>query len=321
MQLFENGDTNRHDGCFVWGSSSRRYNGFERLGSRTKIAALSAVFVGMIEALREESRILAIDDADYISSGRTLKRFQGGKVRSVAPRGSFQAEQTVALKPDLVISYYIDQKGKDEISAVKKAGIPVIFIQNYLETHPLGRAEWVIALGALCGKYSEALALFREIEEHYLSTMNRTEKLPKPTVVINAPFMGVWDVPAGDSYMARLIQDAGGSYVFANEKGTGRIPLDVEKVTRLAKNADVWLNPGACRDKACLMQMDARLVKMKAYSDNSIYNCTRLLKPNGANPWWDYATLRPDLVLLDIFTLLHPEAEFSHEPVFFEAVN
>jgi iron complex transport system substrate-binding protein len=321
IKLINPADTFNEIGNFCLGDKNPNTEGFTYISHPKRIVALSAVFVGMIEALRSQNNIVAVDNLEFISSPKTANRIKAGFITAVATN-SLDPEKLVATKPGVVLGYFIDQKGKESFNQVIKKGIPVLFLQNFLESHPLGRAEWLLVIGALTGNLRTAQDLFAEIEEHYLSTQARVEAIKEqPTVLINAPFSGTWDIPAGNSYMAHLVNDAGGVYAFSQTKGTGRIPMGIEQVYNKAGNADYWINPGVCREEACLLMMDQRINKFKAINQKQVYNCTKLLTENGANPWWDYGVMRPDLVLLDLFTLLHPEIYTEHELVFFEKVK
>jgi iron complex transport system substrate-binding protein len=322
LRLMDPADSTKTLGNFCWGKSDKKQHGFTRLGSRKQLVALSAVFVGMAEALHRENLLVAVDNTAYITSPRTVKRISQNQVRSVAPTGDLNKEEVAKMHPDAVIGYFIDQKGKEELQQLEREGIPVLFFQNFLEKHPLGRAEWLLVFGALTGNWNQATAQFNEIEEHYLATEIRAKQPKiKPTVMCNAPFTGIWDVPSGDSYMAKLIEDAGGRYVYSDHRGAGRIPLGIEKVFTRAGKADYWLNPGPCRDSACLLLMDKRLAGFDAYKNKNVYNSTKMQNSQGANAWWEYGVLRPDLALLDVFTILHPEIANEHELVFFEKIH
>jgi iron complex transport system substrate-binding protein len=121
--------------------------------------------------------------------------------------------------------------------------------------------------------------------------------------------------------MARLIADAGGNYLFAQSAGTGRIPLNLEKVVANGNKAEVWLNPGACTDLECLLQMDKRLSGIDAFQNKKVYNCTKTLNAKGGNAYWEYGVMRPDLVLADLCRILHPGFLPEHEFVFYEPLK
>lgn len=309
-------------GAYSWGKGKVHAAGFTRLGHRRRIAAMSSVFTGMLEQLRCENTIVAVDNGAYIWSPRLSKRIAAGKVQSLAATGQLEKEKLSQLKPDLVISYFIDAASRADYDMLQEQGIPVLMFQNFLENHPLGRAEWILVFGALMGKDQEARAFFAEITEHYESTRLRLEAAEKrPDVLVNAPYSGTWDVPSGNSYMATLIADAGGNYIFNQHKGAGRVPLSTEQVFESAVHADVWINPGNCRNRECLRAMDPRVQQFSAYQTPRIYNCTKLLKPSGANGWWEYGVIRPDMVLMDLGSIFHPELPWEQATVFFEEIG
>lgn len=316
-------DTNATLGLFCWGKGNNEYKGITRIRKRNRWVVSSAVFAGMLEALHAEQLITAVDNTDYISSPRCHKRIESGNISSVAPLGDVNRELVAKLNADLIIGYFIDQKGRENLEQTGRNQVPVLFFQNFLEIHPLGRAEWIKAFGYLCGKPELAAAQFAEIEEHYLSSVDEVESKVKhkPSVMVNAPFSGTWDIPAGGSYMGRLIEDAGGLYIWSDFAGTGRVPLDIEKVFQKAARAEIWLNPGACRNYNCLMQLDKRLVDFAPIAQKKVFNCTRTLNSRGANAYWEYGVLRPDIVLKDLIAIFHPELQDGHQPVFFEPLT
>ncbi|MBL7812890.1 MAG: ABC transporter substrate-binding protein [Bacteroidetes bacterium] len=314
-------DTLRFLNRFYYGKSSQ-IEGFLKLKRPGRIVALSAVFTGMLEGLDMQNTLLAVDNTDYITSPRTVQRIGRNEIVSVAAGGGLQREKLLQLKPDLVVGYYIDPKGHEELQQLEKAGAPVLYCQNFLENDPLARAEWIKVFGWLGKQSQRAEALFNEVDEHYQSLRgwDSTDNY-HPGVIINAPYHGVWDAPAGGSYMARLIADAGGNYLFAHTAGTGRIPLNLEKIVANGNKAEVWLNPGACADLECLLLMDKRLSAIEAFQNKKVYNCTKTLNSKGGNAYWEYGVMRPDLVLADLCRILHPGFLPEHEFVFYEPLK
>lgn len=47
------------------------------------------------------------------------------------------------------------------------------------------------------------------------------------------------------SYVARLIADAGGQYVYTQDTGNQSRPIDTEEAYRLAEMSDCWINVGS----------------------------------------------------------------------------
>ncbi|MFM7765522.1 MAG: ABC transporter substrate-binding protein, partial [Sphingomonadales bacterium] len=232
--------------------------GCMKISRRKRIACMTAVFSGMMEVLGTETRICCTDNIQYHTGPNCRKWFAKSNITEATKGVSLDREKLMKSKPDMVLTYFIDNKGKKEWNAITQQGIPVLFLQNYLENHPLARAEWLKVLGWLTGKPDVAEAYFNMVEEHYLALVNDVNEASQqePTVFCNAPYSGNWDVPAGGSYMAALLRDAGADYFWKNEEGTGKISLDIETVYRRAKDADFWINPGACRNIACITSAD-----------------------------------------------------------------
>jgi iron complex transport system substrate-binding protein len=316
-------DTSQWLQIIHWGSNTTPKNCIS-VQKRNRIACMTAVFSGMMEVLQTETLICCTDNTKFHTGPKCQKWFSKSKVTEAGKGVSIDMETLLKSNPDLVLTYYIDNKGREEWNGVNRNGIPVIFLQNYLETHPLARAEWLKVFGWLLGKPDEAETFFSMVREHYESlAANIKESNPeKPTVFCNAPYSGNWDVPAGESYMAAMFADAGADYLWKDVKGAGKITLDIEKVYQKARNADFWINPGSCRTKDCLTQIDRRLGLFDAGKTGGIFNATKTQNPQGGNAWWDYAVVRPDLALRDLIQIFHPDlVPEQQETIFFEALK
>ena len=182
-------DTHRTIGAFYWGKGKNHYEGFTPIKKKNKVVALTGVFVGFMEHLSLINKIVAVDNTSFLASKKALKMAEENKLISVAASGNTQIEKIASIQPDIVFSYYINSKEKDDLNPLISNGIPVIFLQNFLENHPLGRAEWIKVFGWIFGKPEEANALFNEICFHYDQYKNLTASSKyKPKVLLNAPF-------------------------------------------------------------------------------------------------------------------------------------
>jgi iron complex transport system substrate-binding protein len=316
-------DTAQYLQILHWGQGLTP-KGCTNLKNRNRIACMTAVFSGMLEVLGTETRICCTDNVRYHTGPKCRKWFAAGKIPEVMKSTTLERENLLKSNPDLILTYFIEQKGKEEWNSISQLGVPVIFLQNYLENHPLARAEWIKIIGWLTGKSAEAHAYFGMVQEHYVNLVTEVSAAShhEPTVLCNAPYSGNWDVPSGGSYMAALFRDAGADYYWKNEPGAGKISLDIEKVYQKAKDADFWINPGACRDLNCIIRADQRLELFSAVKNAGVYNATKTQNHEGGNAWWDYAVIRPDLALRDLVHIFHPDLmNEDHDCVFFEAVK
>ena len=111
--------------------------------------------------------------------------------------------------------------------------------------------------GILFDKTEQAIAQFNKIKNQYVELSAKAIKqVNKPTVLVNIPYGSTWFVPAGDNFMAHLIRDAGGDYVFANTKGSFNLKLSLEAVIESGLEADFWINPGRHTHKTSLLKED-----------------------------------------------------------------
>lgn len=121
-------------------------------------------------------------------------------------------EKLVALKPDVVFLYGLT--GKNAVTdKLHELGLKTVYIGDYVENNPLGRAEWITVFGEFTGRRELARTLFDSISNEY----NRAKALvsgveKRPEVMLNAPWQDSWFVPGDRSYMVRLLEDAGGNY-------------------------------------------------------------------------------------------------------------
>lgn len=151
---------------------------------------------------------------------------------------------------------------------IKELGIPVMIDHSSYETHPLGRTEWVKLYSVLLGKEKEAAAFFDDqakvIED--LSGFTNTEK----TVAyfyINTDGSAV--VRTSDDYIPKMIEIAGGRYIFPdlkNTEGTGSsVRLTMEEFYNQAVDAD-YLIYNASIDSP-ITSIDDLLAKSDLFAD------------------------------------------------------
>ena len=157
-----------------------------------------------------------------------------------------------------------------------------------METTPLGKAEWLVPFGELTDRREEAAALFTDIETRYDSLrMRATAFAERPSVMLNAPYRDVWFVPGDRSYMVRLIEDAGGRYIFAGEESSVSRPISGEAAYLAARQADVWLNPNQAGNIGELKTQNPKFTDIRCVEQRRVYNCTRRKTPGGGSDFWE----------------------------------
>ena len=221
--------------------------------------------------------------------------------------GNPDIERIISLNPDAIfLSPYEGQN----FEKIRRLGIPVVEMPDYLEPTPLGRAAWMKHYGKLLGKEREADSLYAAVEKAYYALRDSVrERLShstaqKPRVFTEIKISSTWYVATGHSYIASLIADAGGDYVFKDVEGKGSKPFNPEVVFDKAQDADIWMfKYGASRDKT-MAELAADWTNnshFRAYQNNMVFGC------NLSNTrYFEETPFHPELLLRDYINIISP---------------
>jgi iron complex transport system substrate-binding protein len=241
-----------------------------------------------------------------VHDGGVRAGVDAGRVAEVGSGAPHNEERLLAARPDLVLANAIAASENEALDRLRRAGIPVFVTAEWMENHPLARAEWVRLLGVLLGREARADSLFAAVEASYLRLAETARSQPrKPSVLLGGPFRDQWFVSGGRSFMARLLGDAGGLYLWNGDTTAGGVPLSFEAVVVRARDADMWLQPGDWRSLAEGTRQDARFAEFGAFRRGDVYNNNARLRPDGANDFWESGVVRPDRVLADLVSIFH----------------
>lgn len=244
-----------------------------------------------LESLGGGEAIAGVADGAYVTRGSTAGRLKSGAVIDVGSSMSPSTEKIMALTPDaLMVSLY---DGADYRS-VDRLGIPLIGMMDQLERHPLGRAEWIRFIGRLVGRGEAADREFEMVKSNYLKLAGEVaDEGAHPKVLTETMYEGVWYVPGGASYQARMLQDAGGSYPWSDNGDAGSLNLTYEQVLERAGDADVWLikgfGPGTM---ASVIGADSRYSRFRPAVTGNIYYCD-----SSESPIFEESPFHPELLL------------------------
>jgi iron complex transport system substrate-binding protein len=232
----------------------------------------------------------------------------------------FSAERMAALDPDVVISYYANASLSTSMNPYVPLGVREVSMAEHLEPTPLGKAEWIKFFAMFFNRESAAERQFADAEAAYRRLAERARGVAhRPTVALNVPFRGRWQIAGGQNQLARLIADAGGTYLFADEPGTASIrDVSFERALDRSLHADVWLidaESSGRRDLAHALFSEPAVADAPAIRGGRVWVCN--LDPGDSrNPYWDQALPHPDWLLADLVHILHPEILANHTPAF-----
>ena len=288
----------------------------------SRIVVTSTTHIPMIELLGEENSIVGFPSTYYISSEKTRQRVENGFIKEIGKENLLNTEVLLNLEPDLVVGYSVSTADKS-LEIIKKSGIPVIYNGDWLEETPLGRAEWIQFFGILFDKQQQADSIFKTIETAYLEAKQLAKKNKKKPTILSGAVMSkdIWNLPAGESFVAQFLADANLDYLWKNSTGKGSLSLSFESVFEKAKDADFWIAPGYFSSKEQLLQNNKMYAEFAAFKNDKIYTPTLKKGKTGGVIYYELAPTRPDLVLKDLIKITHPELLPNYTLTFFEKMN
>lgn len=293
----------------------------------------SAVFIAphcqLMYELGCQQAIRGVCDLDYINIPDVKKRAaSAGNVsaenaaagKSIVDCGSSMApdiERIIALKPEAILLSPFENSGG--YGKLDKLHVPIIEAADYMESSPLGRAEWMKFYGMLFKKDGNAPktalaascepkadSLFAKIEKEYLKLKAEAAGYPKGLSILTERKTGnVWYVPGGQSTIGILLKDANARYIFEDDEHSGSLAMSPEQILAKGKQVDVWAFKyfgGAPLSQAQLLQEYDGYKALAAFNRGNIYQVD-----TSTVPYFELTSFHPELLLREFIILAHGE--------------
>lgn len=289
----------------------------------------SAVFIAphcqLMYELGCQQAIRGVCDLDYINIPDVKKRATlSGNTSAQNPIvdcGSSMApdiERIIALKPDAILLSPFENSGG--YGKLDKLHVPIIEAADYMESSPLGRAEWMKFYGMLFKKDGNAPktalaascepkadSLFAKIEKEYLKLKAEAAGYPKGLSILTERKTGnVWYVPGGKSTMGILLRDAHARYIFADDTHSGSLSMSPEQIIAKGNQVDVWAFKyfgGNALTKQNLLAEYQGYQALKAFQTGTVYETD-----TSCEPYFELTSFHPEILLREFIILSHPEA-------------
>ena len=269
----------------------------------------STVHCAMLMDLGKQDCIAGVADLKYIKIPWIQQQVKAGKISDVGDGLSPVIEKIIDQRPDaLFLSPFENSGGYGKLEDID---IPIVECAEYMETTPLGRAEWLRFYGMLFGCEEKADSLFDAIDKNYNHLKTLVTQKSRPSVLLDNVTGSVWYVPGGKSTIGQMIQDAGGSYPWAADEHSGSVSLPFENVLEKAGEADVWLFRYSSDHDITYDELRSEhhgYNQFKAFRHQQVYGCNVEL-----SPFYEETPFRPDWLLNDFICILHPELDLSKE--------
>lgn len=267
-------------------------------------------------------KITGISQPDFIYNSKVLSLIDENKIAVIGSFEEIFVEKILVNQPDVIFTTSSPTLSKFH-AQLERENIKIIYVDEYEELDPLARAEYVKLFGVLFGKEQEASELFQTIVENYNQIVAKVSKseVHKPSVFVNRMYGDIWYMPGGKSFQARLIEDAGGDYVWASDDSSGSLNLSFESVFERAGKAAVWINAGDFPDQKSLLASYKNYEWLSAFRNGRVYNWNNKISKKGANDYFETGTARPDLVLKDLAAIFHPDLFPDHQLIFYKRLD
>lgn len=286
----------------------------------SSIVCTSTTHIPHLDYLDQTDKLIGFPTTDYISSPAMRARIDTGAVADLGIDANLDVEKLYTLRPSMVMGYTItDDWGP--LKRLPSLGIPVVINAEYLEKHPLGRAEWIKFTALFFGQEQRADSVFNAIEKAYTSTVERVNTLnTRPTAMTGVVYGDAWFMPGGQNYAATILRDAGFDYLWAADSSSGFLQIAFESVYDRAKAADFWLGVGSFNSLAEIEAADKRYAMFKPFQTGKVFTYNARQGAKGGSEFLELGYLRPDIVLKDLVRIAHPELLPDHQLYFYSAL-
>lgn len=285
-----------------------------------RAVVLNASLIGYFLELGIESNLVGVSSPEYIYSDKILDAIKSGQIQNVGSEQKYDLEKILALKPQVIFTNYI-ANFENTYDILKKSGIQIVFLDEYLETDPLSKAKYLQAFGALFGVEQKALESYTAIETKYNSLKKEAQKAPtKPLVITNELYGSQWFMPGGNTQFAIYMKDAGAKYLLEDNEEKRAIPLSFEQVLVEAKQARLWVNAGNYTRKSDMLALHPNYTKLEVFQKGKIYGISGKIQGK-ANDYFESGVVRADLVLQDYINIVHPDLISSDSLVYFRELQ
>ncbi len=287
--------------------------------SGIRLATVSTTHIALLSAIGSLSSVVGTVYADRILDPEAKLLIQQKKIADLTGEHDLDTERTLRANPDVVTSYPF---GGAQYPVLESAGIGIIPLSEYLETHPLGRAEWMKVMGFLTNRSAAADSVFAAVEARYNTLVALTAPVPadeRPLLYTGSHANGQWYAPPANSFMGRFSEHAGGRYLFADAVQPGNLTLDFEQFIVRAVDADYWgrvvYTPGPLTYDDIATE-DNRYTALRAFRERKVFYCNA-----AETDYFGRAITEPDAVLADLTALLHPQLLPGHVYCYFKPVR
>ena len=288
----------------------------------TNVITMSSTHIALMQPLNNDGSV--IDSVNGVMWGGSYTWYfedieQGldnGSIMDVGSSYSPMWENITSLNPQAVF-VYPGYSGDAIIEKCKDLNITYIADSEYLEGSFLARCEWVKAFAAFYNKEDEAKQYFTRVDKRALNVNRKTHNSDFTVLVAwgkNYPSYGGTYVPKAQSYVTKgIIDNCHADYIFKDIPGTGSSKIDYETFAERAKDADTWIVPSSITLLSSFKEDHPGYTTFKSVQNGRLF----CISPD----YYQLGLMNTDEVLMDLGTIIHPEAFDGRTTHYFLSYN
>lgn len=277
----------------------------------------SGVHAALIDELEVSSAIAGVCDKEYLYSSAVKNGLASGNIIDCGSSLNVNAETVVQITPDAIFVLPFENGGYGKLDNMP---FPLVECADYMETSPLGCAEWVRFYGRLFGNPQKGDSIFNAVCSEYENICEKVATLKeRPRLMCELKSSSAWYVPGGKSTMGIMYNDAGADYIFSKFGNNGSVPLSYEVVLDRAADADIWLfkyNSEYNKTRASLLSEFVGYSHFKAFKEGHVYACN-----TRRNNLFEDASFHPERLLKELVALFHPVLFPGYKAIYYERIE
>jgi iron complex transport system substrate-binding protein len=281
------------------------------------IGCLSTTHIPFLRALNRLDVLKGAGFADRMKDSVIISAVQAGQIRNLTAGNELDPEAVFAVQPDLLFVYPFGGAGYEKFL---QRGIGCVQVSEYLEKHPLGRAEWIKVFGILLQREEEADSTFESIEKQYRLIREANQNANSGKTMFLASMDGDrWAVSPANSFIAQLVNDAGAKYHFLDSISTGNLLLSFESFYMAANKADFWgkiIYSEVPPSIETFTENDVRLLSLSPVKNDQLFYCNAL-----RDDYHGQALLEPQVLLKDLTAILNDSSEATYPYRYFRPLR
>lgn len=283
----------------------------------TDVVAYSTIHCATLEEIGALKTIRGVCEPDYIDIPYIQEELKKGTIVDLGQAANPIVEKIVDLSPEAIWATPIQGR---TYGSVTKTGVPIIETPDYMEPTPLGRAEWIRFYALFFNKEAHVDSLFEKTVNHYNEIKEKVANVSeRPTVFLDLMYRGVWYTSGGDSFISKMLNDAGATYVWNDDKRVESKPLAFEQVLEKAGDAQFWLIKYNKEQTLTYKGLESEYKPysyFEAFKNRKIYECN-----SRVTSYYEDLPIHPDYILQDFAYVFHPDLFPDYIPRYYSPMK